>query len=224
VTAPILYPTQAEAFVIQQLSVAMAPSGKGASTRINISSSDPGLIDLDITPQRVSVTEDGGREFSPEPAAFLLFPPQMTLKPGGSQAVFVRYVGSPTIKTGAIYNLLVSQTNVAEVPRDSSGFGFMLAYNVTVRVNPPGARSNLTLEGVPMPVKNGAAVRVRNSGDAVADLSTYSWNVAVDGKRSAVNLADLRFGETRFLEPGKTRLVTVANMPMGASLALNPTQ
>ena len=224
IAAPIWTATEAAAYVVQPLSVAMSPSGKGSSARVNITSGDPGPIDLEITPQRVSIDEDGNREFSPEPAAFLLFPPQTTLKPDSSQAVAVRYVGSPSIKTGAVYNLLVSQTNVAEAPQDSSGFGVVLAYNVTVVVNPPDARSDVKLEGAPKKSEDGAVVTVRNSGNAVADLSAYSWTYSIGGKPVTLKPEDLKFGGTRFLEPGKARRVMVLNMPEGAALALAPAQ
>lgn len=220
--AALLAAPAADAYMVLPLTIKMATVGQSSTGRVVVKNDDGGPIDISVTPQRVSVDQSGKRTFTPDPAAFLVFPPQFTLAPGASQTVSVRFVGDPTTRQGGIYSLLVEQNNVRETfAEGGSGIGLKQNFIVMASVDPPSARSTVRIDSAPVFANGGATVTVRNDGPGVADLSALIWTAAANGVRSRIPADSVSWGETRFVAPGATRTVQLERIENGSELVLS---
>lgn len=220
--AAVLTAPSAQAYMVLPLTMKMATVGQGSTSRFVVKNDDGAPVDITVTPQRVDVDAAGKRTFSPEPGAFLVFPPQFTLGSSASQTISVRFVGDPKTAQGAIYSLLVEQTNVREAFSDGgSGIGLKQNFIVMTSVDPPSARATVRIENAPVIENGSATVTVRNDGPGVADLSALIWTITTKGVRSRAPAETISFGETRFVAPGATRTVRLERIEDGSDLTLS---
>ena len=198
---------------VEPMAYTMTPSGQMATKRVIVTNTDGAPIDVELTAFSVDVDIDGKRTFTPADNAFLIYPPQATVKPGTAQSFQVRYIGAPNLDKGRLYVVKVSQLNVSYTEKESaagitSRVGIVLNFNTTVVVQPAKLLASVS---VIKPLTTGTdgrqMVTVKNAGDGVADLSTLHWVATYDGKTEAVPPEKLKYGETSMLPPGGSRVV-----------------
>ena len=120
-----------------------------------------------------------GRELREEAADdWLVFPRQMTLEPGTTQAVRVQYRGNGEIQTELAYRIIAEQLPVDfSGGQRSSGINVLFRYEGSVYVAPPGARPELVLTTAETQRDNETGqvlVRFENRGTAHGILNDLS--------------------------------------------------
>lgn len=214
----------AQAYMVTPLALKLSSAGRDAQARLTLNNHGSGPVDLEIVAERVAVDDAGRRTFSPEPAAFAVFPQQLSVSADASQVISVRYVGDPRPTAGQIYALRVKQTNITLLPTSESGVTVKLAQNmiIMVSVNPDGSVAPLRVTSPPRIDGDVAKVTLKNDGPGVADIASVPFVFVTAKDRQRVPISALQMGETRFVPPGGSREVQVSGAPQGARLDLAP--
>lgn len=107
---------------------------------------------------------------------WLIFPRQLALEPGESQAVRVQYTGSGELDAERAFRIIAEQLPVDFAPGDGqSGINVLFRYEGSVYVRPANARPDIQLTDVSRRFEegrfSGVAVRFENRGTAHAILN-----------------------------------------------------
>ena len=123
--------------------VDLQPSGSRMSQVVTIENKYARPVVLEIKIQEATYTDDGLKGTGKESEDLLVFPPQMSIEPGKTQAIRIQYVGDPALAQSKHYFVTVAQLPVKL--DESAGSVVQLLYNfqVVVGVSVAGAKPNL---------------------------------------------------------------------------------
>ena len=142
-------------------------------------------LPIEMVVFRRIVAEDGTQTLERADDDFLVFPPQMVVPEGASQAVRYQYLGDPDIAESIAY--VIEAQEVPVVPEGFSGITTVYNVGAAVYVQPARPQAQLAISNVR---RDGDIVRfeVRNSGNDYSFLT--------------LNQMELRFADEAFaLEP-----------------------
>jgi fimbrial chaperone protein len=199
---------------VNPMQVDLAPSGRGATARVEISNQGSAPFPFEVLMFRGEISETGELALTPADDEFLVFPPQGSLGPDRQQVVRVQYLGEATLVQSQIYYMSVRQVPVA-IDAGPSRIQVVSRFNVLVNIVPAGARAEpvvISAEAARQGEQHGISVRIRNEGNNYVAASNLQWLVrgtASDG--SAVQLrfvpaeANLSIG-AGIVGPGRARV------------------
>lgn len=183
-----LPPYVVNAFEVSPIRADLGVAGDAASVLVTVRNPSESPLPIELSVQSRHVGEDGSQRFEPADDNWIIFPPLVSVPPGGSHGIRAQYVGTPPQKTEA-YVLYVSQ-----VPVDFSGgmeVQVVYEFGVALYLNPPGTRSDLLVDRVE--VSNGVAtLHVVNNGDRYGLLSEHRLQLDVGGASATFSPSDLR--------------------------------
>ena len=210
----MLFGTIAAAYEVSPMRVILVPAEGRTQATISINNTREKALPVELRVFRRRMTEDGAQTFDPADDDFIVFPLQVEIPAGKSQAVRFQYLGAAQLSESEGYVL-----QVTEVPVSPPGFsGLNVAYNfgVAVYVEPPRAVERLSV--VSSTVQDGTlALRIRNDGDKYALLTERSLIVDAGGKQLEVNrntVAELV--ENPLIPPNSIRLFRLPLAAMGS--------
>lgn len=131
-----------QAYEVTPMRVFLQPDRGQNSATITVNNIRQEPLPVEIQVLRRIVKPDGEQVFEPAEEEFLIFPPQVQIPAGQSQAIRIQYVGD----LGETAQAFVVQ--VTEVPVNKlEGTGIQFTYNfgVAVYVQPPRARARLAV-------------------------------------------------------------------------------
>lgn len=210
------------AYSVQPMIYTLAPAGSGASVRVSVVNSREGLLNVELEPYAVTADDTGKRTFTPAPDDFLIFPPQASIQADKTQLFQVRYVGPSSLNQGRVYVLRVHQTNTSEMTKVDptaavqAKLGLSVNFNTTAIVQPDTLEPDVALERELAPDGNGVLRgRLINRGAGVADFTRLQWLVTRDGKQEAIPIDQVKYGDAVFLEPGRSRDISLSETIKG---------
>jgi fimbrial chaperone protein len=140
------------------MSASFTPSGSGVnrSFEINNLGKEPIAVEVYMTKREISLD---GEETNPQADDdFLVYPPQMIVKPGQTQAIRVTWLGDPNPPSELAYRIVAAQVPIAglgnqeEVPTTPGQADVLVEvffrYMGSVYITPSQARPNVVLDSV----------------------------------------------------------------------------
>ena len=170
--AVALVATTAHSMSVTPVVVDLAMSGQRMSEIVTIENTYARPIILEMQVQKAEYTDQGVSGTGKETDDLLVFPPQVQIAPGASQAVRVQYVGDPDFSQSKHYFVTVAQLPV-KLPEGESAVQLLYNFQIVVGVGKPDTKPSLA-------VKN-AEVEVSDDGKALLVLvmentsSTYGY-------------------------------------------------
>jgi fimbrial chaperone protein len=191
---------------VQPLLVDVAP-GQNAAIRVRNSADVPTTVDVTVEERSIDAAGVQGRKAADD--AFVVFPPQATIAPNGSQVFRVQAIDA-TATTSKSYFLTVQQVPVEFKPTNRPEGGAQLqvlfAFDVAVHVVPRGAKAELafvsarsaqselvlanpatnlanTEAPLPPPIRKtvpAVSITIRNDGNKYLYLQDYEYLVSGD--------------------------------------------
>lgn len=184
------------AFRLTPPRMVFTPGGSGAtrSFRIESTGDQPVAVEIKMTKRQVSLN---GTETQPSAEEeFVVYPPQMLLKPGASQTVRVTWLGDPTPSTELAYRLIAEQLpiNLPEVEQNQGGaivkLKALYRYVGSIFITPPKVAPKVVLEQAACQPVQGKANQLlltfANQGTAHTYLSGLKLHLAPVGQESKV--------------------------------------
>lgn len=205
-------------YSVQPMIYTLTPGGSGATIRLSVANSREGLLNVEVEPYAVTADDAGKRTFTPAPDDFLIFPPQASIAGDKTQLFQIRYVGQAALERGRVYVLRVHQTNTTDMTKvdpaatAQARLGVSVNFNTTAIVQPKALAPALVVERDLAPDATGVLhARLVNRGTGVANLARYDWALDRGGKPDRLETQDVKFGDAVFLEPGRSRDVTLSD-------------
>ena len=177
--ATLLCALEALAYRVQPMSYDLAPSGAGTQQTLRIENTRDFPLTLEILAYSIDFDETGAETYESAEDDFLIFPPQMIIEPGASQAVRVQYVGDPALEVSKSYRIRVEQIPVNVTGGGSGAIGMAVSFSTLANIVPNNEAPTLTVVDVSASETDGMwSVTMENEGDRYARLSRTTWNIA----------------------------------------------
>ncbi len=217
----------AHAYRVEPMSLELESAGRGAqgSFRVINDGTEPVAIEIRLAAR--SLAEDGTETLSPVGDQFILFPAQMILRPGQSQAVRVQWKADANISREQNFRIITEQLPV-NLQREREGgaqIGITLRYQGTLYVRPARAKPAVAVESARVePAPGGGsqlALVLANNGTRHAILGT-DLEVSVRAGNQNISLAGEKTGSllgANLLAGNKRRFVVPlpATLPPGTA-------
>ncbi len=174
-----LVPVAAEAAQVTPMIVDIAPLGRGAVARIELSNPGTAAFPLEVQAFRGEITESGELQLTPADEDFLIFPAQTIVQPGGQQVFRLQYIGDPEVATSRVYYMQIRQIPVQVAPGQNQ-VQLVVNFNVLVNVIPDGATPRPTIASAHPATRgetHGVEVRMTNTGTRYFLASSMTWEI-----------------------------------------------
>ncbi|MEH1804116.1 fimbrial biogenesis chaperone [Nostoc sp.] len=193
-----IHPSLASAnFKVLPLNMSFEPSGRGATRSFRVESigDEPVAVQIQMVSRQMKL--DGTEINLEADNDFLVYPPQILLKPGQQQTVRVTWLGNPNPTNELAYRVITEQLPI-NLPQDrkddpnqrsvSLNIKTLLRYLGSVYIVPKGVASQIVLDSaVHRKGKSGAdelAVTFENQGSAHGLLRNLNMTITSAGQNS----------------------------------------
>lgn len=173
----------AAALSLEPLSHTFDTSPAGRIRTFRVTNTQDQRISVRVRMTSRSLLPDGKEIRGPVDDEWLVFPRQMTLEPGTTQAVRVQYTGTDDVSVEKAYRIVAEQLPVDFSGGDrQSGINLLFRYEGSVYVTPPAAAADVVLVESSLQFKNGTLegllVRFENRGTAHAILNDLVLSIS----------------------------------------------
>lgn len=124
---------------------------------------------------------------------FIIYPPQLELKPGQSRAIRVTYTGKP-VQSEVPYRLIVRQIpdKLAEKKKSKNQINFLLEYIASLYVAPKDIKPDLIVTSA-MRVNNNIDILFENRGTEHVLLRQYKIELKQGNKKDIIDFKSERY-------------------------------
>jgi fimbrial chaperone protein len=214
-----------QAYRVVPLTIELEPSGRGSQGQFRVINDTPSPVALQVTIQKRETAPDGSDVLTPtDDGQFVLFPPQMVLRPGQSQAVRVQWRGDAAPTSELAFRIITEQLpiNLQRERQGGAQVTLLLRYEGTLYVSPPNAAPNIAVESAE-PSTNDAgeqrlSVTVNNQGTRHALMGNLKLTVTAGGQSVTMSPEQLEGMNGANILAGATRRFSVAwpdGIPVG---------
>jgi fimbrial chaperone protein len=199
----------AQAMSVNPLVLELQASGKSMHSSLSVKNDGATPLPVEFKISRLEIDENGKAQVTLVTSDFIVFPPQASIPPGGTQTFRVQWAGNPQIARSQSYIFSVNQLPV-KFPKAQSGMQLVFNFGVVVNVAPPDAMSVLELSNVtigkdekgiarPQVTIENKGNRHASLGDASLTLTSGQWTQTLTGPalRQMLGVA--------LVQPGKRR-------------------
>lgn len=166
---------------------------------------------LELIASRISVDEDGKESLIQAEDDFLIFPPQLILKAGKTQAIRVKYIGEPTIEQSAPYRISIKQIPIDLSGSGKSGVGMVVNFHTLAHVTPLGAKTDLQVTKISGNAAGNWDISIDNRGKKMGRLSRTVWKLKDGDKTKTLSIKDVAdMTDRNLVMPGQTLNLTIA--------------
>ena len=123
--------------------VDLQPTGSRMSQVITVENRYNRPVVLEVRVQEATYTDDGLKGTGKESDDLLVFPPQMSIDAGKTQAIRVQYVGDPALAQSKHYYVTIAQLPVQLEQNSPTVVQLLYNFQVVVGVGVPGAKPNI---------------------------------------------------------------------------------
>ena len=192
------------------MSYELTPSGSDSSTSLRIENSSKIDMTLELVANKISIDGRGIETLTPAEDDFLIFPPQLILKAGKTQAIRVKYIGEPSLNESAPYRISVKQIPIDLKGTGQSGVGMVVNFHTLAHVAPKASKVDLRVSEL---VRNGTDawdVTIDNHGKKMGRLSRTIWKITDGGQSKTLSSKEVADMTPRNLVmPGKALKLTI---------------
>ena len=199
----------AYAFQIEPMEVTLQPVGpKSQSTyKITNPTNKPLAIQVKITTRKQNL--DGSELHEEAEDDFLIYPPQMIIKPSSSQKVRIQWLGDTKLKSEIPYRFIAEQLPIQLTKKEQSGVNMILTVMGTIYIAAPNAKSQIIVDkAAPYNTeKEGQklALTVSNHGTAHQILRNPEITIQNDNKTFTLTDTQTKGLSDMNVLPGATR-------------------
>jgi len=184
------------AFRLSPPRMVFTPGGSGATRSFRIESTGDQPVAVEIHMAKRQVSLDGTETQPSAEEEFVVYPPQMLLKPGTSQTVRVTWLGDPNPSAELAYRIIAEQLpiNLPEVEQNQGGATVRLKalyrYVGSIFITPPKVAPKVVVEQAICQAAPGKANQLlltfANQGTAHTYLSGLKLHLTSVGQESKV--------------------------------------
>lgn len=207
--------SHAYAYKLIPLSTQLSPSGKSAQKtfRIENSSEEPIAVELNIYKRKMAI--NGKDELSEANDDFLLYPAQIIVMPGKSQAIRVRWLGDPKPEKELAYRLIAEQLPVSFNKKKQEGgqVNLLVRFIASIYITPHLVRPDIKLGNYRI-IESGSGSKellmtLVNSGKAHSLLKNPVISIESGGESITLNEQQLHMVSKRNILANHSRQFSI---------------
>ncbi|MDQ8027366.1 MAG: hypothetical protein REJ23_01465 [Brevundimonas sp.] len=134
----------ATALNVQPVIIDLLSSGRRTSTVLTLQNTFSTTVPVELVARELTIVNGELTETDVEAEDLLIFPAQVTVQPGQSQAFRIQWVGDPEIAGSKHYFVTVAQLPVV-LPENQNAIQVLYNFKVLVSVGSPGTRPDLSV-------------------------------------------------------------------------------
>jgi fimbrial chaperone protein len=185
--AAALLASPARAYEVTPMRIFLQPERGQTSATITINNVRDAALPVEILVLRRLVAPDGEQTFEPADEQFIVFPPQVQIEAGQSQAIRIQFAGN----LGNVAEAYVVQVTEVPVNRlEGTGIQFTYNFGVAVYLQPSRARARMSVTN-PVISDGSLHFEVVNSGNDFGFLTGQGLEYRIGGKRVTISPDDL---------------------------------
>ena len=176
------------AFTLVPIKMEFEPAGRGASQAFRLENDSSNTVPVQLSMLTRQMDLDGKETNTPAEDDFLVYPPQVLLKPNEVQTVRVKWLGTPKPEKELAYRILAEQlpVNLEKEKPGESRINVLVRYLGSVYIVPKGAKAEVVLEST-APQTDAAGKRrieliFHNRGKAHSMLNDLRLKIQAGGK------------------------------------------
>lgn len=187
----------ARAFKLAPITMHFEPSGRAASQAFRVENESEEQVAVQISILSRGMSLDGKEQNAPADDDFIVYPPQILLKPKQVQTLRVKWVGDARPQKELAYRILAEQLpiNLSKEQETGAKINLIVRYLGSIYIVPKGAKPNVVIESaLPHPAENGErklAITFHNSGNAHTILRDLTLTLQANGKTVVLGPTDL---------------------------------
>ncbi|MBE9029817.1 molecular chaperone [filamentous cyanobacterium LEGE 11480] len=173
--------SHAQAFRLKPISRVFRPTGTESTQSYEIHNTTKALLAVEVNTAKRSMNLQGKETLTPADDDFMIYPPQILLKPGESQTVRVTWLGNPKPEQELAYRLIAAQLPINLEPKKiqatgtqvSAGVKLAMRYEGSLYIRPFQAKADVVVEKMEAKMqgaKRMLAVTLHNRGTSRAIL------------------------------------------------------
>lgn len=202
-------------FRLRPMRAELRPMGRDSSRAFHVSNGTDASIAVQMSVVAREIDEEGTEKLTPAEKDFIIYPPQMIVKPKSSQVVRVKWIGDPKPASELAYRLIAEQVAIPEAEGEATEgvrLHLLVRYGAPLYITPKGAKEAVVLQSVSQRAEKEErqlVVVLENRGTTHANLVDLHLHVSAgkDAARTTVDLApnDLKGMNTENVLAGHTR-------------------
>jgi fimbrial chaperone protein len=160
----------APAFTLTPIKMEFEPAGRGANQAFRLENNSSNTVPVQISMLTRQMDLEGNETNAPAEDDFLVYPPQVLLKPNQVQTVRVKWLGDPRPEQELAYRILAEQlpVDLDKEKASESRINVIIRYLGVVYIVPKGAKADVVLESAGLKNnaegKNGIELIFHNRG------------------------------------------------------------
>ena len=209
----------AKAITVSPLTLELTNAGPQSKATLRVKNDSASPVPIEILVSQIEITKGGALKQKSADGEFLIFPPQATIPPGGSQAFRIQWMSKSDLKASQTYVFSVNQLPVA-FEASKSGLQIVLNFSVLVNVAPVGSKPDVSLVAFELSNQRYPSLLVENRGKRHALLTEGTVTLEGAGWKKTYAGADLlqALGGMGLVQPGQQRqFVFKTPLPSNAS-------
>jgi fimbrial chaperone protein len=217
----LAWAADAQAFTFTPMSVSFDAAGPGSTRSFQVENDSDVSIAVEVSMAARQITLDGDEKQLKTPetdAKFLVYPPQLVLKPKEKRTVRVTWKGEPVVTTELPYRIVAEQLPVdteKKKTNETAVIKMLLKYVGAVYITPAGATSEIHAQGAPHAggakgAKPKLALEIQNRGKAHEVLAPSKVRLKSGARSVELSETELNLVRGQNLLPGATRRVLLA--------------
>ncbi len=125
-----------------------APRGANAKKAFRVENDGPEEIAVQVSMVRRIMALDGSEQLLDAEDDFIVFPPQMILKPGEERTIRVQWLGDPNPKAELAYRIIAEQLpiDLSSGQQTGSRVNLLIRYEGSVYIAPSGIASEVVVD------------------------------------------------------------------------------
>ncbi|NET07452.1 MAG: molecular chaperone [Symploca sp. SIO2B6] len=217
------------AFELIPISRVFAPAGSGSTQSYRIVNDKDEPIAVEISVVTRSMDLEGKESYTNAEDDFLIYPSQIILEGGQTQAVRVTWLGEPNPERELTYRLLAEQLPIEilqeteEKPEQRKGqIKVLLRYLGSIYIRPENVEPEVVLDRLQWQStedgKNELAITLHNQGTARAVLKNFALQLTVSGEKIELLPEQLENISNEVILSGNKRRFTIpwsSELPVG---------
>jgi fimbrial chaperone protein len=171
--------------------VELSPTGRQATQDFRVINDTASRMAIQVTIAKRFMNLDGQERLVEEEDDFLVYPPQMIIRPGQTQIVRLQWLGQIAPKKELTYRIIAEQLPINLTAKQTKGVNIVLRYIGSIYVVPKGAKSQVVIDKVaPLKKSKGKylAITFKNKGNRHTRLDKLQLKL-IDTNRHTVTLA-----------------------------------
>ncbi|XQF93382.1 molecular chaperone [Pseudoalteromonas espejiana] len=163
------------AFQVEPMVADLQPLGTNSQVLLRVTNTSENQLSVEISSFDLTINSLNKEKLYVNDDDFMIIPMTAIIPPGESQAVIVKYIGEPLLKSSKSYRIEVKQLDVDLTGGSQSSIGVGYVFQTLYNVVPTQASAKLVVKDKQLASEGLWKVHLENKGNKYIRLTKTHW-------------------------------------------------